>query len=122
MICLLSWQPCFDASYLRLGAANGGRKSWLTISGYQSCAPCAGPSSAVGTAFMRQLIMHAWSHLALAAAALLAAPRRHFHRLMWLLLAAIASTVPAAVAETPLKASDFKMAGNAVEMRVVLGF
>jgi len=67
-------------------------------------------------------MMPAWRHLSPATAELRAAPRRQLHRLMWLLLAAIASTIPAAVAETPLKASEFKMAGNAVEMRVVLDF
>src|SRR4051794_4591597 len=35
MICLLSWQPCFDASGLRDAVGEGGRNSWLTISGYQ---------------------------------------------------------------------------------------
>jgi N-acetylmuramoyl-L-alanine amidase len=54
--------------------------------------------------------------------AVLLVARRQLHRLIWLVLAAIASAAPAAVAETPLKASDFKMAGNAVEMRVVLDF
>ena len=71
---------------------------------------------------MRQSMMPVWRHLAPAAAAFRAALCRQLHPMIWLLLAAIASTVPAAVAESPLKASEFKMAGNAVEMRVVLDF
>jgi N-acetylmuramoyl-L-alanine amidase len=69
---------------------------------------------------MRRSKMPVWDRLASAGTALLAAA--HLQRFIWLLVAAIASSMPAAVAEAPLKASDFKMAGNAVEMRMVLAF
>ena len=58
---------------------------------------------------------------AASAAAVLRAALRPARYLIWLLAAAIA-TASLAVADAPLAASDFKMAGNATEMRVVLKF
>lgn len=53
------------------------------------------------------------------AAATLCAAARHVRALIWLFIVAIATP---ATANTPLKASDFKMAGDATQMRVVLKF
>lgn len=47
---------------------------------------------------------------------------RHIHFVIWLLALAFASLTPAAAADAPLKASEFKMAGDATHMRVVLKF
>jgi N-acetylmuramoyl-L-alanine amidase len=67
---------------------------------------------------MRPSIMPVSPRAALAAVAV---ALRHVSCLMWLLLLAISSDA-AAAAEAPLKASDFKMAGNSTGIRVVLQF
>jgi N-acetylmuramoyl-L-alanine amidase len=67
---------------------------------------------------MRQSIMPVSPRAALAAAA---SVLRHVSCLTWLLLLAISSG-GAAGAEAPLKATDFKMAGNSTGVRVVLQF
>jgi N-acetylmuramoyl-L-alanine amidase len=58
---------------------------------------------------------------AAAAVAALRAAARQIRAFMWLLIVAIATAAPAQ-ADSPLKASDFKMAGDATQMRVVLRF
>jgi N-acetylmuramoyl-L-alanine amidase len=70
---------------------------------------------------MRQLMMPLTLCAARAARVVRAAAASRIHSLIWLLVLAIASAVPVA-AEAPIGASDFKMAGNATEMRVVLHF
>jgi N-acetylmuramoyl-L-alanine amidase len=55
------------------------------------------------------------------AATILGAAARHIHSLMWALVLAVATALPAA-ADAPLKASAFKMAGDATQMRIVLQF
>jgi N-acetylmuramoyl-L-alanine amidase len=47
---------------------------------------------------------------------------RYVDAAIWLFVLAFATSAPAAPADAPLKATDFKMAGNAMEMRVVLQF
>lgn len=60
--------------------------------------------------------------IALAARALATSLPRLVRAAAWMSLIAVVIVAPAAIADTPLKASDFKMAGNAMAMRVVLQF
>jgi N-acetylmuramoyl-L-alanine amidase len=50
------------------------------------------------------------------------AASRSLLALIWLLMAAFAIAMPSAAAADALKASDFKMAGDAMKMRIVLQF
>jgi N-acetylmuramoyl-L-alanine amidase len=56
------------------------------------------------------------------AAAAFGAASRSLIALIWLLAAAFAIGEPAAIAADTMKASDFKMAGDALKMRIVLQF
>ena len=71
---------------------------------------------------MRWSMMPLSRRIALAAGAFAAAVLRRARLPAWALALAAASLAPAAIADTPLRASDFKMAGNATAMRVVLHF
>jgi N-acetylmuramoyl-L-alanine amidase len=71
---------------------------------------------------MRWSMMPGQRRIALAAAAFAAALEGPLRIAAWVLVLAVASLAPAAVADTPLTASEFKMAGNATAMRVVLQF
>ena len=56
------------------------------------------------------------------AVAAFGAASRSLIALIWLLVAAFAIGEPAAIAADTMKASDFKMAGDALKMRIVLEF